>query len=189
VRQDLRNELRLLDAGDDLELPTTALTSITVRVVCVAGGFTLPQLVPFRKPHIRYSMEPVDLAPLIDAKLCITYAAEGTMMRFLLAGVPQLISPWHVESFMAAKRINAGHLGCAIGESPNPQCITDVVDKLASDGAISKSTHVFAAQNAARASATPAKIVAMAVDHDSPKTSKMKPTPIPAFATCGVPAA
>jgi hypothetical protein len=28
VRQDLRNELRLLDAGDDLELPTTARTAL-----------------------------------------------------------------------------------------------------------------------------------------------------------------
>jgi UDP:flavonoid glycosyltransferase YjiC (YdhE family) len=50
------------------------------------------------------------LAP--DADACVSYGAEGTVATFLLAGVPQLISPWHVEAHMAASRIEA--LGAAV---------------------------------------------------------------------------
>jgi len=89
----------------------SALSNMTARVVCVATGFSGAQLEPFRKNHMLYALRPVDLQPLLDACLCITYGAEGTMMRFLMAGVPQIVAPWHVETYMAARRIEAEGLG------------------------------------------------------------------------------
>ena len=50
-------------------------------------------------------------AALGGADLCVTYGAEGTMLKLLLAGVPQVISPWHVETFMAARRVEALQAG------------------------------------------------------------------------------
>jgi UDP:flavonoid glycosyltransferase YjiC (YdhE family) len=88
-----------------------SLGAITARVVCVASGFTRAQLQPFRRDHIVFSSAPVDLKSLSDADLCVTYGAEGTIMKFLIEGVPQLVSPWHVEAHLAARRIES--LGAA----------------------------------------------------------------------------
>ncbi len=33
------------------------------------------------------------------------------MLRFLLAGVPQFVSPWHVEAYMASRRLEQGGVG------------------------------------------------------------------------------
>jgi hypothetical protein len=88
-----------------------ALAAMSARVVCVASGFTKSQLEPFRMRHIKYTLGPVQLQPLLNADLCITYGSEGTMMRFLTNGVPLLISPWHVEAFMAARKLETNYLG------------------------------------------------------------------------------
>jgi UDP:flavonoid glycosyltransferase YjiC (YdhE family) len=125
-----------------------ALAAITARVVCVASGFTKAQLEPFQKEHIRYSLGPLDLQPLLDADLCITYGAEGTMMRFLLAGVPQYISPWHVETFMAARRIEASGFGLALKGMPAEGSVLEEIERVASDGAIRQRVKGFAARRA-----------------------------------------
>src|SRR5262249_16705890 len=91
-----------------------ALAGSEARVVCLAAGFSSGQLDPFRGDSVRFSAVPVDLRRLLSADLCITYGAEGTMMHFIMSGVPQLISPWHVEAYMAARRIEAAGLGLII---------------------------------------------------------------------------
>jgi len=100
-----------------------ALGAVDARVVCVASGFTRAQLQSFANPNVRFSLGPVDLDPLLDADLCITYGAEGTMMRFLMAGVPQLISPWHVETYMAARRFDANELGLVLPDNSTRQSV------------------------------------------------------------------
>jgi len=92
----------------------TALGAVPARVICVAAGFSGAQLEPFRKDHVRYTLGPVDLDCLGEADLCITYGAEGVMWKFLLAGVPQVISPWHVETYMAARRVESAGLGATL---------------------------------------------------------------------------
>jgi UDP:flavonoid glycosyltransferase YjiC (YdhE family) len=74
------------------------------------------------------------LTPLRDADLCITYGAEGTTLRFLLAGVPQLIVPWHVETYMAARRIEALGCGLALTGSQTSQSVTERVGALCVGG-------------------------------------------------------
>ena len=54
----------------------------------------------------------MDLEHLVYGDACVSYGAEGTVATFLLSGVPQLISPWHVEAHMAARRVEA--LGAAV---------------------------------------------------------------------------
>jgi UDP:flavonoid glycosyltransferase YjiC (YdhE family) len=125
-----------------------ALAAITARVVCVAGGFAKAQLEPYQKNHIRYSLGPLDLQPQLDADLCISYGAEGTMMRFLLAGVPQCISPWHVETFMAARRIEASGFGVALTGMPAGRLVREEIERVASDGAIRQRVKLFAAHEA-----------------------------------------
>ena len=82
----------------------------------------------FTCPHIRFTSRPVDLEHLVYGDACVSYGAEGTVATFLLAGVPQLISPWHVEAYMAARRVEA--LGAAVvlrGEQTVPSVMASLV--------------------------------------------------------------
>jgi UDP:flavonoid glycosyltransferase YjiC (YdhE family) len=136
-----------------------ALSLITARVVCVASGFTAQQLHPFKKKHIQFSSGPVHLESLFDADLCVTYGAEGTMLRFLLAGVPQLISPWHVEAHMSARQIEAHGLGIALRERSSKESI---VESIAAAARVVHRTRLFA-KGAAAFAKTPAHLVLMAM--------------------------
>jgi UDP:flavonoid glycosyltransferase YjiC (YdhE family) len=122
----------------------TALAGMDARVICVVDGFTSAQLEGFKRSHILFSSRPVDLTPLQDADLCITYGAEGTTLRFLLAGVPQLIAPWHVETYMAARRIEAFGCGLALTGSQTPQSVTERVSALCAGGEYRARARAFA---------------------------------------------
>jgi UDP:flavonoid glycosyltransferase YjiC (YdhE family) len=110
--------------------------STDCRVICVAPGFTRELLQPHIRQHIIFTTRPVDLQPLLDADLCVTYGAEGTMLTFLTAGVPQLIAPWHVETYMAAARIEAAGLGAAIPDAASDEWIAQAVRRLVEDQAM-----------------------------------------------------
>lgn len=113
-----------------------ALSAMRARVVCVASGFTRAQLAAQAYGSIRVAAGPVDLTPLLDADLCITYGAEGTILRFLLAGVPQLVSPWHVEAFMAARRIEMLRVGHILRGEQTAQSVLDQVSALCANDEI-----------------------------------------------------
>jgi len=121
-----------------------ALTEVKGRIICVATGFTREALEPFRKEHIHYYAGLVDLSTLTDADLCITYGAEGTLLRFLLAGVPQLISPWHVETYMVGRRIEALRLGRMLADPPSPQSLVELVNSMCSTEEYRSSAQAFA---------------------------------------------
>lgn len=121
-----------------------ALADMEAAVICVASGFTSAQLEPFKRSHIRFVFTPVDLDALKDASLCVTYGAEGTMLRFLLAGVPQLISPWHVETYMAARKIEAAGLGVALRDDSNLQSVKALITSLSLDTQLHERAAKFA---------------------------------------------
>lgn len=141
----------------------TALAAMTARVVCIAAGFTVMQLETFRKDHIRWSLGPVNLEPLLDADLCISYGAEGTMMRFLMAGVPQLISPWHVETYMAARRIEAARFGSTLERALDTRSILEVIERLMGDTVVCNNVMAFTLRCTARAHDCPADSIAQIV--------------------------
>jgi UDP:flavonoid glycosyltransferase YjiC (YdhE family) len=105
------------------------------RIVCVAPGFAEQQLAGFRGPHIAFAARPVQLGRLLEADLCLTYGAEGTMMTFLQAGVPQLICPWHVEAYVSARRINAAGLGINLEGKQSTDSIRSEIAKSCADAA------------------------------------------------------
>ncbi len=113
------------------------------RLVCAAPGFRVDDLSQLQAPRARYCLGPVDVRPLLDADLCITYGAEGTMMRFLLAGVPQLIAPHYVDSYMAARRIEANGLGGSLGDSSTPEAAAEAVQELSTDLSVRAAAKAF----------------------------------------------
>lgn len=121
-----------------------ALAMTRARVVCVTAGFSSAEVARLAADHIRFCVGSVNLKSLLDADLCLTYGAEGTMLRFLLAGVPQLISPWHVETYMAARCIEAAGLGAALNEQKTPQAIAQSIRRASSDSSLRARTRRFA---------------------------------------------
>jgi len=127
-----------------VRLILSALSEMKARVICVANGFTPAQLEDFKRDSIRYTLGPVDLRPLSDADLCLTYGAEGTMMKFLLASVPQLVSPWHVESFMAVRRLEKWGFGRALPNAPTTASVSECIASLTLGDAIRQRVASFA---------------------------------------------
>lgn len=129
----------------------SALAMVRARVICVATGFARQQLMPFVRGHVRFALTPVDLNFSLDANLCITYGAEGTMLRFIMAGVPQLISPWHVETFMTVRRVAAARLGYAISTPTTSHSIRATIECIAASNELRGNAVAFAARTASYA--------------------------------------
>ncbi len=157
----------------------SALGAVDARIVCVASGFTPAQLQPFARRNMRFSLAPVDLDPLLDADLCITYGAEGTMMRFLMAGVPQLISPWHVETYMAARGIEASGLGGRFAERCSPESAADLIASHCSDRAMRERAKEFSRRSSDRHTDA----CTACVSHGRPNTSGPTDAGKPGFRT------
>jgi len=116
-----------------------ALASSPWRVILVAMGFIQAQLAPYLRPHIQIASGPVDLSGLLDADLCLSYGAEGTMMRFLQAGVPQIIAPWHVEAFIVARKIGAAGAGTSLAGCKTAQEVSTACERTLTDPSIRES--------------------------------------------------
>jgi UDP:flavonoid glycosyltransferase YjiC (YdhE family) len=129
-----------------IEAILQALNDLDARIICVAGGFHPRALARFNAPHMDLRSGLVDLSSLADADLCVTYGAEGTLLRFLLMGVPQLISPWHVETYMAARRVEAAGLGASLGAEQTADSIATLIRKLTTDTQLRERTRAFAAR-------------------------------------------
>ena len=68
----------------------------------VAGGAQPPVL----SDRILYAEAPLALeATLAQAELCVCHAGEATLAQSLLAGVPLLMLPSHVEQFLSARSV------------------------------------------------------------------------------------
>jgi UDP:flavonoid glycosyltransferase YjiC (YdhE family) len=78
------------------------------------------------------------------ADLCISYGAEGTMMTFLLEGTPQLISPWHVETFMAGRKFEAAGFGRSLETAPTLGATKSIIENLANDLVLRERVAAFA---------------------------------------------
>lgn len=138
----------------------SALAHMRACVICVATGFAPDQLAALKVPHVRHVSGPVDLPHLKNADLCITYGAEGTMLRFLLAGVPQLLLPWHVETYMAARKLSSAGLGQSLLGKTTSAEVEDAVLALVSDAKAHERTADFARRNMDHSTSHAAAIVA-----------------------------
>lgn len=79
-------------------------------------------------PHLRFVSAPVDLAQAgREADAAITYASLSTTTRFLLAGKPVLLLPWHLEQFLMARRVE--QMGAGLMVDPEKPA-NDLLHKL-----------------------------------------------------------
>jgi len=89
-----------------------ALADIDAEKICVIPGLPLKEAKRFANRKMRISLKPLALGALLkEADLMICQAGGGTMNEALLAGVPLLAVPAHVEQHLAAlcaERLGAG---------------------------------------------------------------------------------
>jgi UDP:flavonoid glycosyltransferase YjiC (YdhE family) len=70
-----------------------------------------------RHRGLRLYRQPVRLLPLLaGCTLAITHAGHGTALNCLLAGVPMLLLPQHIEQLMITERVAA--MGAGLGILP-----------------------------------------------------------------------
>ncbi|MFM0334370.1 glycosyltransferase [Paraburkholderia strydomiana] len=70
-----------------------------------------------RYPNLRFYRRPVQLAPLLaECTLAVTHAGHGTTLDCLLAGVPMVQLPLHIEQLLVAERLAA--TGAGLGLRP-----------------------------------------------------------------------
>lgn len=86
-------------------------------IIVAAPGMEETLQRKYQAPHIYFSMEPLNLAAVrkeSDAVIC--HAGQGTVAAFLLAGIPLVLFPNHLEQLLVAKR--AVSLGAAVMPDP-----------------------------------------------------------------------
>jgi UDP:flavonoid glycosyltransferase YjiC (YdhE family) len=97
----------------DFSLVLEGLAATDATVICHAPGASKEMIQRFRKSRILFSQQPVQFKRLFsNADACVSYAPVGTVTAALLGGVPQVLSPVHVESGLTANC--AERLGAAL---------------------------------------------------------------------------
>ena len=83
-----------------------ALAACGAAVVCYAPGIPPSETAGLRSDRFVLPERPVDLSILRrGATLCVSYAPAATVTAALLAGIPQLMAPSHVEAQLTAHRV------------------------------------------------------------------------------------
>jgi UDP:flavonoid glycosyltransferase YjiC (YdhE family) len=85
-----------------------ALARVDAEVLCVAPGLPPAAARRLATRRLRIALAPVDLPPLLEAAdLAVGYGNSGFSTQALLAGVPLLMRPRHVEQALFARRVQA----------------------------------------------------------------------------------
>lgn len=85
-----------------------ALARLDAEVLCVAPGLTPNAARRLATRRLRLALAPVDLPPLlVEADLAVGYGNAGFSTQALLAGIPLLMRPRHVEQALFARRVEA----------------------------------------------------------------------------------
>lgn len=102
----------------------SALGRLDAEVLCVAPGLASDQARRFATQRLRIALAPVAMPPLIaHADLAVSYGSSGFVMQALLAGVPLLLCPRHVEQGLFALRVEAMGAGKLLESQANAAAI------------------------------------------------------------------
>lgn len=96
-----------------LETVLTALEASGAEVIAVIPDIS--DELASRHRGLRLYRQPVQLTPLLTGcTLAITHAGHGTALNCLLAGVPMLLLPLHIEQLMVTERVASTGAGLGI---------------------------------------------------------------------------
>lgn len=108
-----------------------ALAACGAAVVCYAPGIPLSETAGLRSDRFILAERPVDLSILRrGANLCVSYAPAATVTAALLDGVPQLMTPSHVEAQLTAHRVETLGAGLTLRGTVTEGVVTTALDNL-----------------------------------------------------------
>jgi UDP:flavonoid glycosyltransferase YjiC (YdhE family) len=139
-------------------------------VLCLASGVAGPELKPHARSGIRFVSHWMDLKPVLaEADLCISCGAEEVVvMTAMLGGVPQLISPGHVEAELMARRIECLGAGLALRGPQTAGQVTQSIGRLIEEPIFRNQARAFAKRYSEMASDRSAlEVAALVLDESS----------------------
>ena len=105
-----------------------------VAVICAAPGVTVELAKDFTRPGFQFIPRPVEFTALLpQTSLFISYAPAASVAQTLLAGIPQLMMPLHVEAQMTAVRVASLGAGLALRGDEPEQAISTVLRSVLDD--------------------------------------------------------
>lgn len=108
-----------------------ALARLDAEVLCVAPGLSSDMARHFATRRLRISLAPVDLPQLLKhADLAVGYGNSGFSTQALLAGVPLLMRPRHVEQALFARRVEALSAGKLLNGRIDVDTVTTTLQAL-----------------------------------------------------------
>lgn len=108
-----------------------ALARLDAEVLCVVPGMSPEAAKQCCTRRLRIALVPVDLPPLLkDADLAVSYGNGGFSTQALLAGVPLLMRPQHVEQALLAHRVEALGAGRLLSGRINVETVMQVLHEL-----------------------------------------------------------
>lgn len=108
--------------GRDFEPVMDAVTALGLRAIVCAPGIVDGVKKKYESPRVVISSRPFRLDALLrDCDLVVGYGGHGLTAGVLMAGVPLLLLPTHLERFLLASRVAALGAGLAVNpEMPMP---------------------------------------------------------------------
>jgi UDP:flavonoid glycosyltransferase YjiC (YdhE family) len=104
----------------------------------------------FAAPHLVFNRTPVDLdAAAASAMAAVTYGSLSTTTRFLLAGKPVLLLPWHLEQYLLARRIVDLGAGFVIDPERPPAGLAAALRRVVAEPGFAAAAQAFARKYAA----------------------------------------
>ena len=126
-----------------------ALADIDAEKICVIPGLSLKEARQFASRQTRISLKPLALGSLLkEADLMICQAGGGTMNEALLAGVPLLGVPAHVEQYWAAQRVEQLGAGMSMGTDRHPDVFKRMIETLIDIADLRSGAQTFARTHA-----------------------------------------
>jgi UDP:flavonoid glycosyltransferase YjiC (YdhE family) len=119
----------------NVEIILRVLAGRDASVVCYAPGLPPSLTAGLASDKFVLAQRPVDLSILRrGGSLCVSYAPAATVTSALLAGVPQLMAPSHVEAQLTAHRVELLGAGITLRGTVTEQVVADALNRLAHPG-------------------------------------------------------
>ena len=137
------------------EAALAALASLRQPTVVFFPDAPPQTLARFAAPHLMFSPSPVDLERAsAEADAAITYASLATTTRFLLAGKPVMLLPFHLEQYLMARRVEEIGAGLLADPEQPADDLPQKLERVVFDPSFTNNAAAFAAKYAAFPQAT-----------------------------------
>jgi UDP:flavonoid glycosyltransferase YjiC (YdhE family) len=127
-----------------------ALKALPVAVAVHAPGLSVAAQRQHLAANLRFHAQPLRMADVLaQASLGICHAGAGTTQALLIAGIPALLLPEHLEQMMTARR--AADLGAALVVDPDkpPPNFKRLLQRLLGEPAFGTAARALQARHAA----------------------------------------